>query len=257
MNRITLLAGVAAATLAACAPQVPNSGAGVGFGDYQDYSASREAQLRGPGGIVPGPAISGERPGSDGASVAADTLAALGVQPQGQPPSRTVPTGTGPSPIERSAAGSAGVTGAAGAAGATPVVPANPGISDEQDFAAVSARETIESDRERMARQRAAMEQVAPEPVPTGSSGSENIVAYALATSHAVGQQQYRRVNIFGEGRYLAACGRYASPDLAQEAFLSRGGPERDPGGLDPDGDGFACFWDPAPFRAARLAGGG
>lgn len=244
MNRITLLAGLAAATLSACAPQVPNSAAGVGFDDYQNYSATREAQLRGPGGIVPGPVISGERPANDGAAVAADTLAALGVQPQ----PRTVPTGTGPSPIERSAAGSAG---------AAPIVPANPGLSDEQDFSAVAARETIESDRERRARQRAALEQVAPEPVPTGSSGSANIVAYALATSHAVGQQQYRRVNIFGQSRYLAACGRYASSDLAQEAFLSRGGPERDPGGLDPDGDGFACFWDPAPFRAARLAGGG
>jgi hypothetical protein len=251
MNRITLLAGVAALALTACSPQVPNSAAGVGFGDYQDYSASREAQLRGPGGLVPGPAISGEQPGrvagSDSAAVAADTLAALGVPPQDQP--RTVPTGTGPSPIERSAAGSA--------ASVDPIVPANPGISDEQDFAAVSARETIESDRERMARQRAAMQQVAPEPVPTGSSGSANIVAYALATTHAVGQTRHRRVTLFGEGRSQANCARYASPDLAQEAFLSRGGPERDPQGLDPDGDGFACFWDPAPFRAARTAGGG
>jgi hypothetical protein len=22
---------------------------------------------------------------------------------------------------------------------------------------------------------------------------------------------------------------------------------------MDPDGDGFACFWDPTPFRNARL----
>ncbi|NDH39999.1 MAG: hypothetical protein EBY45_06195 [Gammaproteobacteria bacterium] len=27
--------------------------------------------------------------------------------------------------------------------------------------------------------------------------------------------------------------------------------PERDPMGLDPDGDGFACGWDPEPFRLA------
>ncbi|MCU0906977.1 MAG: hypothetical protein MUF73_05900 [Rhodobacteraceae bacterium] len=241
MNRNICLAGLAAVVLAACAPQVPNSAAGVGFNDYRDYTAAREAQLRGqpaPGGVA----------ASGGAAVAADTLAALGVQPQ----PGTVPTGTGPSPIERSAAGSAGAM-----AGGAPIVPANPGISDEQDFAAVSARETIESDRERMARQRAAMEQVAPQPVPTGSSGSANIVAYALATTHAVGQQRHRRVNLFGDGRSQANCARYASPDLAQEAFLSRGGPERDPQGLDPDGDGFACFWDPAPFRAARSAGGG
>jgi hypothetical protein len=38
---------------------------------------------------------------------------------------------------------------------------------------------------------------------------------------------------------------------MAQIAFLERGGPKRDTLGLDPDGDGFACYWDPAPFRKA------
>jgi hypothetical protein len=32
---------------------------------------------------------------------------------------------------------------------------------------------------------------------------------------------------------------------------LANGGPERDKEGLDPDGDGFACGWDPRPFRSA------
>ena len=41
------------------------------------------------------------------------------------------------------------------------------------------------------------------------------------------------------------------SDAAAQEAFLKAGGPERDRYGLDPDGDGFACRWDPTPFRAA------
>lgn len=246
MSRIRLLAGIAALALTACAPQVPNSAAGVGFDSYSDYAAAREAQLRGPGGIVPGPVIAGNPrgPASEGQAIAADALAVLGVEPQPQTGPLTLPTGSGPSPIERTASGSAAA-----------IVPANPGISDEQDFGAVSARETIESDRERLARQRAAMEQVAPQPVPTGSSGSANIVAYALNTTHRVGQQMHRRVNILGQQRHLSACARFASPDLAQEAFLSRGGPERDPGGLDPDGDGFACTWDPAPFRAARAGG--
>ena len=48
-----------------------------------------------------------------------------------------------------------------------------------------------------------------------------------------------------------AACGKFASPDLAQMDFLQSGGPERDRKGLDPDGDGFACAWDPTPFRLA------
>jgi hypothetical protein len=44
--------------------------------------------------------------------------------------------------------------------------------------------------------------------------------------------------------------------DAAQEAFLAAGGPERDRNNLDPDGDGFACWWDPEPFRRAMRAGG-
>ena len=47
----------------------------------------------------------------------------------------------------------------------------------------------------------------------------------------------------------VVACARYGSPDLAQQAFLAAGGPDRDRRGLDPDGDGFACAWDPRPFR--------
>ena len=41
------------------------------------------------------------------------------------------------------------------------------------------------------------------------------------------------------------------APTPAQQAFLEAGGPERDRKGLDPDGDGYACAWDPTPFRAA------
>ena len=44
---------------------------------------------------------------------------------------------------------------------------------------------------------------------------------------------------------------RYASPDKAQQDFLAKGGPDRDRLGVDPDGDGFACSWDPRPFRTA------
>lgn len=86
---------------------------------------------------------------------------------------------------------------------------------------------------------------------PAQASGN-NIVAFALATSHPVGQKAYRRANPLGNAMVTRACGRYPSPGMAQEAFLTRGGPERDPMGLDPDGDGYACGWDPAPFRNIR-----
>ncbi len=42
-----------------------------------------------------------------------------------------------------------------------------------------------------------------------------------------------------------AACGRYYTPAKAQENFLRAGGPQVDPVGLDPDGDGYACTWRP------------
>jgi hypothetical protein len=49
----------------------------------------------------------------------------------------------------------------------------------------------------------------------------------------------------------FGGCDRYRSKDEAQQDFLAKGGPERDAYGLDPDGDGYACGWDPRPFRLA------
>ena len=77
-----------------------------------------------------------------------------------------------------------------------------------------------------------------------------NIVEFALATNHAPGVQLYKRGGL-GIRDQNAACAKYASPDQAQQEFLSKGGPERDRMGVDPDGDGFACSWDPRPFRTA------
>ena len=47
-----------------------------------------------------------------------------------------------------------------------------------------------------------------------------------------------------------AACARYPTDAAAQEAFLKAGGPQRDSKKLDPDGDGFACGFDPTPFQS-------
>ncbi len=77
-----------------------------------------------------------------------------------------------------------------------------------------------------------------------------NVALFANQTTHAVGEKRYSRsINPF---RSRGRCARYASADAAQRAFLAEGGPERDPLNLDPDGDGFACGWDPEPYR--RLA---
>jgi hypothetical protein len=161
------------------------------------------------------------------------TVTPAPLPPAGQDPAR--PRGSAPAGIQEESGEMAG----------------NVGISDEQDFNAVAARETIESDAERIARNRAEYVVVEPGALPQrpGDTGP-NIVEFALATNHAPGVQLYKRGGISLRDQD-AACAKYASPDLAQQAFLERGGPERDRLGVDPDGDGFACSWDPRPFRTA------
>jgi hypothetical protein len=128
-------------------------------------------------------------------------------------------------------------------------VASHTGISDEQDFGAVSARETIESDKERIERNRADYVVVQPKdlPVRPGDTGP-NIVEFALATTHAPGVQMYKRSGMSIRGAD-AACAKFPSPDQAQQDFLAKGGPDRDRMGVDPDGR-FACR-DPRPGRAA------
>lgn len=129
--------------------------------------------------------------------------------------------------------------------------PNNPGLSDEQDFGAVSDRQSIESDAERLERNRALYTLIEPTEVPTRpGTDIPNIVAYAIKTSNPIGEPLYLRP-FKSQNRSLWNCAKYVSDAAAQEAFLKAGGPERDRYGLDPDGDGFACRWDPTPFRAA------
>lgn len=78
-----------------------------------------------------------------------------------------------------------------------------------------------------------------------------NLFVYALSTRHAVGEERHSRRHPLRWRRWEAACAQYPHQDLAQEAFLAAGGPEKDPEHMDPDGDGYACWWDPAPFRQA------
>ncbi len=207
--------------LGACDPKVPDSGGGVGFGGYPSYEqqrAAREAELRGQT-APPSNAISGE-------TVTTTT---------------TTTTTTTPPPAQTQQA-------------ATPAAnPNNVAISDEQDFDAVAGRESIESDRERLEQQRAQYVQIQPTAVPTGSGGrGASVVEFALSTTNRVGEAQYRRSKVFAQSRFTKNCLKYPSPDLAQAEFLQSGGPQKDRKGLDPDGDGFACSWDPQPFRNAK-----
>ena len=171
---------------------------------------------------------------------------------------------TAPQPQSAPAAPSAGSTadiaavagGAIAAAEARPAAtPGAAAISDEQNFDAVSARESIESDAERRQRMIEQRVEIAPTALParTGNAGP-NIIEYAVTTTHPVGQQVYSRNTLFSGNRHERNCRSYRSDNLAQEAFLAAGGPERDRQALDPDGDGYACGWDPSVFRNAAAA---
>jgi hypothetical protein len=208
--------------LSACAPQVPDSGEGVGFNDYAEYElelerARREAALQG----TSGPTISQNGaivPPSAGVSTT--ELAAAGIDTQ------TVPD------VPNVALGS------------------NPEISDEQNFAAVASRESIESDAERRERQAAAYQLIEATALPNrpGNAGP-NIVEYALQAPNNRGEEVFTRTGLSGDSRFQRNCAKYRTPDDAQRDFLTRGGPLRDRLGIDPDGDGFACGWDPQAFR--------
>ena len=232
--------------LAACGPRLPESGPGPGFEDYNSYLRDRTAN---PYATAP---VAATPPAPTGFStdIAASAIAEA----------------------------EAGATGATGATGTTTVPPLDPmalgerergnapagiaettaemgfvtdGVSDEQDFSAVTTRETIASDKARIEANRAQYVVIQPGalPVRSGDSGP-NIAEYAIATNNPVGVTLYNRPSIYLVN-VKAACSKYTSPDLAQAAFLGFGGPQSDRKGLDPDGDGFACDWDPRPFRAA------
>lgn len=89
---------------------------------------------------------------------------------------------------------------------------------------------------------------VEPGSVPTEPAGA-NVALYAKQSTNAVGQRVYDR-SVGARVAGMGSCGRYRDGDAAQRAFLSAGGPETDRYGLDPDGDGFACGFNPAPYRA-------
>ena len=236
--------------LAACAPPppAPNSAEGVGFGTAEDFAlqrARRDAQLeRSEGaGFVPAPQVSAETlPAQSQQGIASSELAAAGI-------GGTQPTTETGAPL--SALGPQSGTGSAPDQNVEMQIVSS-GISDEQDFDAVSSRESIESDAERRAAQIAAREVIEPTAVPERPANTgPNIVEYALNAPNNRGQEWYSRTIFSTVSRMQANCTDYRNPDEAQRDFLIRGGPERDPRSLDPDGDGFACGWDPAPFRAA------
>ncbi|WP_299885857.1 hypothetical protein [uncultured Ruegeria sp.] len=221
------------ALIAACNTVAPVTGTGFNTPQYQ---AQREAELAGQGAVYD--------PLLAPADVSQETLGAQGTV--------LAATGSNADIANQTAAALASTSGAAGATAVAATAASNTGISDEQDFAAVSERRSIESDAARIDQNRQTYEVVAPTAVPERSAdGQPNIVQYALSTTNPVGAQLYSRAGFNLQAKAQRNCAQFPSSDQAQIEFLSNGGPQRDRKGLDPDGDGFACSWDPSPFRSA------
>lgn len=275
-----LCAALGLIVVGACAPAIPDSAAGVGFDNSLQAQQAREAALAGGGTspLVPPLAVSDEPldaavstgvvqhaapveatplPGATGSESAAPVATAGSTVSSVS--GGSVSGGSSTDIAAETAAALAATTSNSGAEPlqASPLNPApqqisNPGISDENDFAAVSDRETIASDAQRIERNKAQYQQVAPAAIPQRAGDAQpNIVQYALATSNPVGTKVFSRAGLNLEAKAARNCAAFASPDQAQIAFLDAGGPQRDRRGLDPDGDGYACSWDPTPFRRA------
>lgn len=260
---------LAVAVLGACQPSVPDSNAlnqPVGFENYVTYqrrmAEARQAQQQalaqqrytsigaGPAAaaapVPPAPAAPVANGPIDVASVLAAhpapgaVPAAAPIVPPIAPPIATAPAAT--------------VAAAPLPANVPPAAPpvAHTGISDEQDFGAVSSRETIQSDKARIEANRAQYQQIQPKELPQRvDTDATRLIEYALAAPNRRGETVYARSRIALVSTERA-CARYRTPEAAQLAFLDAGGPQRDGKNLDPDGDGFACAWDPTPFQKAR-----
>lgn len=283
MTRHFLILAVSAG-LAACTPAIPDSaghlsngsvnpGRGVGFENSIAEERAREAaraQAQLPAAapvtaqpLPPGPSTAlAPTPQPRQQAVAQTAPQQAAPQPRQVATGQAAPRQTASDPELAQIAARNDATAAAANSGqavvnaspsnAPPPIIDNPGgISNETDFEAVSARRSIEGDAARQAQLRSQYQVVAPTALPSRTASGPNIVQYALQTSHAVGTRVHRRVSVASAARTQARCAEYASPDDAQSAFLARGGPQRDRLGLDPDGDGFACAWNPAPFRRA------
>ncbi|MGB3554334.1 MAG: hypothetical protein WBA25_06820 [Jannaschia sp.] len=179
------------------------------FGAGDPYAQSREVELR--TGVPP----------TEAERLANDTRAALG-----QPAAGPVTATTGPD-LDRD----------------------NPAISREQDFDAVSAQRGIEDDAERLRVARQQYRLIQPTELQRPADEGPNVIAYALERARPLGASgSFNRNPLASDRRSQSRCTGYRSVDVAQEAFLEAGGPDRDRLNLDPDGDGNACAWDPAAF---------
>jgi hypothetical protein len=248
-------AAIALSGLVACSPTVPDSGAGVGFDNSIEAQRARDAALEngttiGGQPLIPPTAVSQETlPLSATSNVSSQPLSAAGTIPSGDASDIAAETAAALNAANRN---SGQIPIQASPSNPVPGSSSNAGISNENNFGSVSGERSIDDDAALIASNRQQRLIVQPTELPTRSGSSQpNIVAYALQTDNPRGNRIHSRTGISLASKSQRNCAKYASPDLAQIAFLDNGGPQKDRQALDPDGDGYACSWDPSPFRQA------
>jgi hypothetical protein len=217
-----------------CSPEIPDSGAGVGFGDYGTFMRDRDRQAVRPASIVPPPQVVSLPPRNTGQ--VAQPFAPVQMAPVQTAILQSGPIGQGSRPLPPVTIPQPQTTA--------------PGPVTTQDFQAIASGGAGFGTTSFPAPAQGTVEMVAPSALPTRPADMPNIIEYALNARNGVGEKVWRRSPLTMQNTDRN-CRSFVNSDLAQEEFLRRGGPARDQQNLDPDGDGFACWWDPAPFRAA------
>ena len=86
----------------------------------------------------------------------------------------------------------------------------------------------------------------------TNYSDYFNVAKFARDTKNNKGEKIFTRLS-FSIYDNWNECSKFKSKDEAQRKFLKDGGPYKDRFNLDPDGDGFACDWDPEIYRKLSI----
>ena len=79
-----------------------------------------------------------------------------------------------------------------------------------------------------------------------------NVAKFARDTKNNKGEKVFIRLS-FSIYDNWKECSKFKTKDEAQRKFLKVGGPYKDRFNLDPDGDGFACDWDPEIYRKLSI----
>jgi len=267
MKRLGVLAAMIAA-LSACDNSAPAGGRGYfdpappapvineRRGIPEPGTEVRDPFATVPSSIRPAPGAAAPQPQTDGQRLAQDVTQTLAATRPGgiAPPAPLEPSAPGMQTAQTAPNTVPNLSAAGQPIPAPLAVPGDAGINPNDDSINLNltSQEVQVRQREVAARQREAARQqlviVAPEPVPQQDL-TANVVRFARETTHPVGTKMYNRPAFRDRRQANRVCARFANADEAQRQFLSNGGPVLDRFNIDPDGDGFACGFNPDTYR--------